>query len=56
MPHCPRCAATLVWKKVVGGIYLGCPNYPECAKPTLIPSVAMSKTPEQVYSQIASAA
>jgi|KBSMisStandDraft_5_1062788.scaffolds.fasta_scaffold102251_1 ssDNA-binding Zn-finger/Zn-ribbon topoisomerase 1 len=33
MPHCPLCASELVWKKAAGGGYLGCPNYPECAKP-----------------------
>ena len=55
MPHCPRCAATLVWKKVVGGIYLGCPNYPECAKPRDMLSLMVPKTPQQIYSQIAAA-
>ena len=56
MPHCPRCAARLVWKKILGGIYLGCPNYPECAKPMLMPPVTMPSRAEEAYSQIASVA
>ena len=61
MPHCPRCAAKLVWKKIVGGIFLGCPNYPQCAKPKrakprLMPAVMVPRTPEPAYWKVASAA
>ena len=50
MPHCPRCAAQLEWKKVAGGSYLGCPNYPKCAAPVLV-----SKPPQGEYAHASSA-
>jgi hypothetical protein len=37
MPRCPLCSTDFIWKAVVGGGYLDCPNYPECMNPLFNP-------------------
>jgi hypothetical protein len=49
MPHCPRCAAPLEWKKTHIGAYLGCPNYPKCPAPVTVP------LPQGLYKQACAA-